>query len=253
VSAAEWTIPAIVASAASMAAFAVVSRRRPPDPEVLGRPKTLLLGFWVRDWLMWVLSPVEWALVKTRVPPLALNLVGVVCGLAAGIAYARGALSAAGWLVVAGGLTDVLDGRIARARDLVTPRGAFLDSTLDRFAETFAYTGLAFYFRGAPWAACATLGALAGSLLVSYARARGEADGASCRGGVMQRAERLVLLALASLLDRVAVRAGWAPGALLALALALIAAGSIGTAVYRTAAIAGALASRGVDGGTAKE
>ncbi len=87
--------------------------------------------------------------------------------------------------------------------------------------------------------------ALGASLLVSYTRARGEALGVLCRGGVMQRAERLVLLALAALADApVTAWLGWAPGMLLAWAVAVIAAGALGTAIYRTASISRQLGER---------
>ena len=229
----------------SMGVFGAVGGARVRDPDVARRSRTVLLGFWVRDWLIWTVGPWERALVRGRVSPLLFNLAGVACGLAAGIAYASGALSAAGWLVLLGGLCDVLDGRIARARGVASRRGAFLDSTLDRFAETFAFMGLSLYFAGSRLACLATLGALGGSLLVSYARARGEAHGVSQSGGVMQRAERLVVLALSSLLDPPVVAAlGWPPGSLLAIAVGLIAVGSIGTAIYRTVAIARVLRER---------
>ncbi len=185
----------------TMPVFAVVSRGRPTDAEVAKRPKTVLLGYWVRDWVMWVIGPLERSFVRARVSPDVFNYAGVAFGLAAGIAFAMGALALAGWLVLLGGTADIFDGRIARARGLASPYGAFLDSTLDRFAETFTFAGLALFFGDRLWAALAVVLALGGSLLVSYTRARGEALGVSCRGGVMQRAERLELLALAALLD----------------------------------------------------
>jgi CDP-diacylglycerol--glycerol-3-phosphate 3-phosphatidyltransferase len=90
--------------------------------------------------------------------------------------------------------------------------------------------------------ALSTVLALGGSMLVSYTRAKGEALGVSCKGGIMQRAERLVLLALAALLDApLSARAGWSPGTVLGLAAAVIGLGSLGTAAYRTWYIATAL------------
>jgi len=77
---------------------------------------------------------------------------------------------------------------------------------------------------------------------VSYARAKGDAVGVACRGGVMQRAERLVLLALASIFDRSVISAaGWADGTLIFSAVWVIGLGALGTALYRTVAIARAL------------
>lgn len=226
----------------SMPVFAIAGRRRARDPEVARRGQTVLIGYWLRDWLMWAIAPFERALVGAGVSPLVFNLGGVLCGAAAGMSYALGALSFGGWFVLLGGVCDVLDGRIARARRLVSEHGAFLDSTLDRFAETFAFLGIAWYFAGRPWAEVAVSAALGGSLLVSYTRACGEAHGVSMSGGVMQRAERLALLALASLLDgAMTSRLHWRAGTLLAWTAAVIGAGSIGTAAYRTIVIARAL------------
>ncbi|HET6765442.1 MAG TPA: CDP-alcohol phosphatidyltransferase family protein [Longimicrobiaceae bacterium] len=223
---------------ATMPIFALVSRGRPMDADVARRGKTILLGRWVRDWLMWVIGPAERGFVRAGVSPDLFNYLGALFGLLAGVAFARGALGVGGWLVLLGGVADIFDGRIARARGIDAPYGAFLDSTLDRFAETFAFAGVALFFQPVRWALLATVLALGGSLLVSYARARGEALGVHGAGGVMQRAERLVTLALAGLLDGfVTARAGWAPGTLLGGAAALIAAGALGTAMYRTAYI----------------
>ena len=225
--------------------YAVVSRGRPIDPEVARRPKTILLGHWVRDWIMWVIGPMERGFVRAGVSPDVFNFLGALLGLAAGVAFATGDFAIAGWLVLLGGAADIFDGRIARARGLANKYGEFLDSTLDRFSETFTYTGLALRLVHTPWMALATVLALGGSMLVSYTRAKGEALGVSCKSGIMQRAERLVLLALAALLDgTVCARAYWRPGTLLALAVAAIGVGSLGTGVYRTWYIAARLKAR---------
>ena len=227
---------------ATMPVYALQSRGRPLDPEVASRPRTAILGYWVRDWLMWLITPLERLFLALGLPPSAFNWAGVVLGAAAGVAYARGAFTAAGWLLLLGGAADIFDGRIARARGLVSRAGAFLDSTLDRFAETFAYVGLVAWYRSSLAGAVAATLALGGSLLVSYARARGEGLGVQYKGGLMQRAERLVLLALASLLDPVAVRAaGWPAGRLLFAVIAFIAIASLATAFHRTIAISRAL------------
>ena len=79
-------------------------------------------------------------------------------------------------------------------------------------------------------------------MMVSHARAKGEAVGVDCRGGIMQRAERLVVLAVASLIDTPLTTAlGWVPGVILLSAVTLIGLGSLGTAVYRTIFICKAL------------
>ncbi len=226
----------------TMPVFAIVARRRPIDADVARRPTTILLGYWVRDWLMWLIAPIERAMVALRVSPDVFNFAGMIFGALAGIAFVRASLAVAGWMIILGGLCDIFDGRIARARGISSRYGEFLDSMLDRFAETFAFMGLAVYFAPSMWAVLATALALGASLMVSYARAKGAVVGVDCRGGVMQRAERLVLLALAALLDDAVTTAlGWRPGTVLLAAVSLIAVGALGTAAYRTWYIATAL------------
>jgi phosphatidylglycerophosphate synthase len=234
--AALWLVGAVLLS---MPCFAVVSRGRPRDADVARRPTTFLLGYWIRDWAMWALGPAVRALVGARVSPTVLNILGALLGLTAGAAYAGGAFATAGWLVLLGGAADILDGRVARALGVASDYGEFIDATLDRFAEAFVFTGLAVALAGSPWMVLAVVLALGGSLLVSYTRAKGELAGVDYAGGVMQRAERLVLLAAASFLDAPAgAWAGWRAGTLLAAVMGVIGVASLATAAYRIVFVA---------------
>jgi phosphatidylglycerophosphate synthase len=226
-------------SFASMGIFAVRRDPTAADPLESAHRGTFVLGSFVRSWFYWVVGPVVRSAVRMGLSPTALNILGAVFGAASGTAFALGRPVLAGWLIFLGGIADILDGRVARSMGIGSPRGAFLDSSLDRFAEVGVFAGLAVFFHGQPLAALAVATGLGGSLLVSYTRARGESQGVVCKVGVMQRAERLLLLGFAGLLDpAVADWTGGAPGALLALVLALIAVGTVGTAIYRTLWIA---------------
>ncbi len=97
----------------TMPVFAAVARGRPRDADVAGRPRTVLLGYWVRDWLMWAIAPLERLFLALRIPPVAFNWAGVAFGIAAGVAYALGHFPLGGWLVLLGGAADIFDGRIA--------------------------------------------------------------------------------------------------------------------------------------------
>lgn len=233
----------VVALVLTMPIFAIFRRGRKMDADVARRPTTILLGFFVRDWLMWVIKPMEGAMIRTGISPDMLNILGAVFGAAAGAAFVSEKLALGGWMILLGGLTDIFDGRVARARGIASSRGAFLDSTLDRFAETFAFVGLVAFYAHQPLHAAIVALALGASMLVSYARARGESLGVDCKVGVMQRPERLVLLGLGSIFDApIASALGIPTGLPLVGVVAVIALGALGTAIYRTIFIANALA-----------
>jgi len=229
----------LVVSVLSMPLYAWGPARRREDPNEIDDRGSFVLGSFVRNWFYWFVRPVERLSLLLRLGPLFYNLLGVAFGVVAGVLFATGHVNMGGWAILLGGLADILDGRIARALGVADERGAFLDSTLDRFAEVGAFVGLAVLFEGRAIPLVLLMTALGGSLLVSYARARGESVGVVCKQGVMQRAERLLLLAFGAILDpAVAAWTGRAPGALLVVALGLIAVGTVGTAIYRTVWIA---------------
>jgi phosphatidylglycerophosphate synthase len=225
---------------ASMPVFAVFGGgRRDPDAERKGSRFLLGLGNFLIHWFMWAIWPVERGLLRIGATPDHMNAGGLIFGILSGVLIGLGHLEAGGWAIALAGVCDILDGRLARGQGLASPYGKFIDSTLDRFVETFAFLGFAVYFGGQSLGALVVAAGLGGSLLVSYAQARGETVGISGSGGLMQRAERLVLQILACLFDPTISRAmGWEEGTLLLGVLALIAVGSMGTALYRTVWIA---------------
>lgn len=225
---------------ASMGAFAVLHRgRRDADAARKGSRFLLGAGDFLVHWFMWAIGPAERALTAAGATPDHMNAGGLLFGLASGVAIALGRLELGGWAIALAGVCDILDGRLARARGLASPYGKFIDSTLDRFVETFAFLGFAVYFASRPWGPLVVAAGLGGSLLVSYAQARGETVNVSGSGGLMQRAERLVLTLLGCLLDPPVSRAiGRPEGTVLFWVLALVAAGALATAVHRTVFIA---------------
>ncbi len=218
---------------ASMAVFRATAGSDVRTAEV-ARRGSFVMGDWVREWFYWFFSPVGRFSVRTALAPEVFNALGLVLGLAAGFAFAVGALPLGGGLVLLSGITDAFDGMVARARGVVSTYGAFLDSTLDRFTEVAVFAGLAAHYRE-PLPVLIIVSGLGGSLLVSYTRARGESLGVVCKIGVMQRAERILLLGFGPIVDPTLCAAfGWTVGSVLLGILALIALGSVGTAVFRT-------------------
>ena len=201
-----------------------------------------VLGSFLRDWFYWFIDPFRKFAILIGLGPLFFNLLGVLFGILSGLACATGHLALGGWSILLGGIADVLDGRIARTLGIADQRGAFLDSTLDRFAEVAVFCGLVYLFKDSQMGLLFATAGLGGSLLVSYTRARGESLGVTCKLGLMQRAERLLLIGFGGILDP-SVSAHWAVsnldfGLLLIPVLGLLSLGTIGTSVFRTVWIA---------------
>jgi CDP-diacylglycerol--glycerol-3-phosphate 3-phosphatidyltransferase len=231
---------AVGAALGSMVVFALRHRgRRDPDAQRKGTRFVLGIGDSLLHWFLWAIGPLERLLLRAGAGPDHVNAAGLLFGAASGVLIAAGHLEAGGWAMLAAAVCDVLDGRLARARQLASAYGKFIDSTLDRFVETFAFLGFAVYFGDRPWGPLIVAGGLGGSLLVSYAQARGETVGVSGAGGLMQRGERLALSILGCLFDPLLSRLlGQREGTVLLWVLALVACGSLGTALHRTLWIA---------------
>jgi len=138
------------------------------------------------------------ALGRSPLTPNQVTVVGLVLTFLAATLVAVGQLRWGGVVLILAGLCDILDGALARSTNAAYPYGAFLDSTLDRYSEGAVYLGLAAYFVTIDpplqeWLVLATLAALAGSFLVSYVRARAQSLGFTCKTGLFQRPERVVV------------------------------------------------------------
>ena len=105
----------------------------------------------------------------------------------------------AGIFLILAGVSDMLDGSLARANGETSPFGSYIDSVADRFTEALIFTGIAWHLREKP-ELLLVLAALAGSFLVSYTKARAEALGVSCDVGLMERPERIIVLVAGALL-----------------------------------------------------
>jgi CDP-diacylglycerol--glycerol-3-phosphate 3-phosphatidyltransferase len=139
------------------------------------------------------LEPIGKALSAIGVTPAAMTVFGLVVVVAGSVVIASGNLAVGAAVVLAGSALDGLDGAVARASDRVTPRGAFLDAAFDRLGEIAALSGLSVALAGEPRVLLLILLSLGGALLVPYMRARAEAEGFSGWGGLMGRAERVIL------------------------------------------------------------
>lgn len=155
-----------------------------------------------------VTRPMVAALVGAGVRPNVITTVGTLLVVVSAAAYGAGSVRLGGLLYLISGIVDTLDGAVARANRQVTKFGAFYDSTLDRVGDGATFIGVAVFFLLAPPGSVAhrelaiviSMVAILASLLVSYARARAEGLGLDCRVGLVQRAERILLLGIPSVL-----------------------------------------------------
>jgi CDP-diacylglycerol--glycerol-3-phosphate 3-phosphatidyltransferase len=152
-----------------------------------------------------ILNPLTDWLVRKRIHPNILTTLGFLATCSGALAFTWHHVRTAGFFVLLGGLFDILDGRVARLSGLGSKFGAFYDSTLDRISEIAVYFGILTLYNsyrqhlGDVGMIYLTMLAMAGSLMISYTRARAEAMGLDCRVGLMPRAERIVLIGGASL------------------------------------------------------
>ncbi len=195
--------PALFGLAVLLVAFAVYSVlcMTGRTPQVAGMDRRKFgdgFGPYLTRYMYWVLGPVERMLLASNVSPNAITSLSLLACAGAGLAIATGHLAAMTWLYALAGTLDLLDGRLARATGRSSPAGALFDSVADRWGELFVLSGCVWYLRDSDWLISALV-ALAGSLMVSYTRARGEGLGLQLDGGAMQRAERMVLTSLGAL------------------------------------------------------
>lgn len=165
------------------------------DAELENRDRTVITGLWTRLYFAWAMRPIWWLVLRSGIPASAITTLSFLLSVAAGVSLAMGRFSLGGWLFIFGGICDFLDGRVARTRKEASPSGSLLDSVLDRYSDAVIFMGLAWFYRDS-WVLAAVLVALTGSQLVSYVRARGESLGIEIKIGLMQRAERILLLGI---------------------------------------------------------
>jgi CDP-diacylglycerol---glycerol-3-phosphate 3-phosphatidyltransferase len=179
-------------------------------------------------------DPLVARLIRSGVRPNTITTVGTGLVLVSAVVFGTGHIRIGGLLLLLSGVADTLDGQVARGGAMVTRFGAFYDSTLDRVGDGATFIGIGAYFLTAPdvahrvAATIACMVAILSSLLVSYARARAEGLGLECKVGIAQRAERILLVGVASLVF------GAGPHALLLeVIVALLAVASIITVIQR--------------------
>ena len=148
---------------------------------------------------------VRW-LALSKIHPNVLTFLGLMINIWATWLFAQGSFRWAGVVVIGAGLFDMVDGRVARATSQVTRFGGFFDSVLDRYSDLALYMGLLVYYASInrfPYIVLTAI-AMTGSVMVSYTRARAENSIPKCKVGFLERPERIVLIIIGALFQRMA-------------------------------------------------
>jgi CDP-diacylglycerol--glycerol-3-phosphate 3-phosphatidyltransferase len=143
--------------------------------------------------------------------PDHLTILGIVFAIAAAVAIARGALQGGLALVILAALPDMLDGALAKASNTASQRGAFFDSVIDRVTDSVLFGGVAWYLASTQSAHMSLLpmSIMGVSSLISYERAKAESLGLQAKGGLMERAERIIVLCAGLLFDSLLIPILW--------------------------------------------
>lgn len=143
-------------------------------------------------------------LALSRIHPNVLTFLGLVINIAAAYLLAVGQQRWAGVVIIGAGLFDMVDGRVARETNRVTRFGGFFDSVLDRYSDLALLIGLLVWYGSInrPLYVVLTALVMAASVMISYTRARAENSIPTCKVGFMERPERVVLLIIGALANR---------------------------------------------------
>ncbi len=168
----------------------------------------------LRSFLTPVVDGIARVFITLRISPNALTVIGVLLAAVAAGLIAQGMLAAGGVVVLVAGVFDMFDGAVARMTNRATKFGALFDSVMDRVSEAVALLGLLWLYldQGERLGAALVYSSIVGSMLVSYVRARAEGLGVECKGGLMQRPERVASLGIGLI-----VAQWWGPAMLIVL------------------------------------
>ena len=165
---------------------------------------------YLRLWFKWFLDPVGGFFNRLGLTPNAMTMLGLLGNTVGAYYLARGEMLTGGLLVLLMTPIDALDGTMARLRGESGDFGAFVDSVTDRYSELIIYGGLLYHFLrlGEPLGGLLVFAAAAGSVLVSYVKARAEGLGYEAKVGLLTRVERYIVLAPALVLNQLYIGLG---------------------------------------------
>ena len=182
-----------------------------------------------------IINPLIGGLIKLHVTPNMITTLGFIGNIVSAACFIYSAfllqggddanafcyIAWGGAIILFAGLFDMIDGRLARLGNMSTTFGAMWDSVLDRYSELISLFGvvLIFLLNGDFWLGVVSFTAMIGSIMVSYVRARAEGLNIECKVGIMQRPERVVVLALTAILAGITSNLQWLAGGMILIAI----------------------------------
>jgi CDP-diacylglycerol--glycerol-3-phosphate 3-phosphatidyltransferase len=150
----------------------------------------------MRVWFRWYYHPIAEFLNRIGIRPNTVTIIGLAGTMGVAVLIAFGHMTWAGLLLLVMGPVDAMDGALARLRNEASAWGAFVDAVTDRYSELFLFLGFLIYFISQMNVAGILLAylAAAGSVLVSYVKARAEASKLDANVGMLTRVERYLVL-----------------------------------------------------------
>ncbi len=192
---------------------------------------------WYRNFLQQVIykiiNPLIKGMIKIGITPNIVTTLGFIGNIVAAAFFIYASqeqdldaqtttLGWGGFIIIASGLFDMMDGRLARMGNMSSSFGAMWDSTLDRYSELVSLFGIVLVFledEGWFWMGVVTFAAMVGSVMVSYVRARAEGLGIECKVGLMQRPERVVVTAITAMITGFTGNLWWVAGGMILIAV----------------------------------
>jgi len=176
--------------------FALMGKHKIRHSDLDGRVKTNSFFAMLQNYWFTITEPCVTFFIKVKITPNMISYFGLFLGLLAGLFFGLKEWGLGGWTLIASGVFDLFDGRVARATKTVSKKGAFLDSCLDRYGDSAILSGLAIAFLN-NWLLYPVLLCFMGFSCISYNKARSEASGIKCDVGGFQRPVRVLALSLA--------------------------------------------------------
>lgn len=174
--------------------FAIFKRKQYVIQEIEDRHVSIVVTKFLRYYWFWIFDPVFKIFLRAKFSPNKMTIISLVFTVIAAIVYASGFIVFGSLLLIVGATCDIIDGKLARALNVVSKRGDFLDSCLDRYSDILIFMAIMFLFRDDALSFFIVGLVLMSSAGVSYSKAKAESLGIKNDVGMMQRPERILVV-----------------------------------------------------------